>query len=321
MAKEDFAVGLLQGLYQGGVGNPQVNDQRRQNALQEAFMRQKMDAEAQENGMVRSKPVDPGTMNKILGEVSNVLFPGLGGQPMPSYEPDPNAPGAFVDERGEISDKPTPGAMRVTPRELKAQRLGLGKRNEMEEFQKAMALETKTNSDRKFKEDQISHAHDKLAGSQQLKDYLQTKKYAGNIEDAVKNPGAFGDLTLLYGYMRAIEPDSVVREGDQRLFQAAGSLSQRTANAMNNLATGQTLTQEQRDEVLKYTKFLKKNAFGSYETMRKGTYERAKRLNLPINEIDPLHDEVVDDTSSLGGTGGKAAMKWNPITGKVEPIR
>lgn len=294
MADNQFLLGLLKGAYEGGIGNPEVNDRRRRTALEEAYTKTQM---ADEGHQFKTN-VPEDQMGKVLAKTRSILFPGLGDSF--SVERDPTRPEFGMNSDSEVapyapgSEMPE-GTYRIPFKQGLALSSGQAARKIAQDNQWQLREDAREESKRKFREEQVSGFRDKLSNSESMKNYLQVKKYALNIEDAVKNPGAFGDLTLLYGYMRAIEPDSVVREGDQRLFQAAGSVSERAAGALNRLISGETLTQDQRNEVLKYTRSLKKNAFSSYDTLRKGAYKQAERNQLPINEIDPLHDEVIED--------------------------
>lgn len=103
MAKDDFAIGLLQGLYNSGVGNPEVQERRRNQALQEAYYQRAMDNDAMDRGMVRDNTPHPETGN-VVSKVMNVLFPGRGGiqEAFPTYKQDPNAMIYGQDSAGKV---------------------------------------------------------------------------------------------------------------------------------------------------------------------------------------------------------------------------
>lgn len=120
MAKEDFGVGLLQGLYNAGVGNPQVNEERRMNQLKEAYLQQQMAAEAQDRGMeVHPIMKDRG----FLGALTSALFfPGSGGGLQQSFVPSSTQYGVTPEGELEIG-KVSPGSIRVSPKEAREIRI------------------------------------------------------------------------------------------------------------------------------------------------------------------------------------------------------
>lgn len=119
MAKDDFAIGLLRGLYGAGVGNPAVNRADRAQTLQEAYLRQAQDDRMERRGFVRPgeaeivssvpegavrvggpmAPNDPSFMNKTAAFITNMLYPGsdiqAGGESLRGAyvrDTDPNSP-------------------------------------------------------------------------------------------------------------------------------------------------------------------------------------------------------------------------------------
>lgn len=144
-------------------------------------------------------------------------------------------------------------------------------------------------------EDRTAEFRNRLVTSEPYKAFSDTASKASTIEKMVDDPGAYGDLAILFDYMKALDPNSVVRESEGERFAATGSFSDRAANALNRLITGKTLTPEQRQEVLKYTKMKQKTAYDIYRTHSKPTIEQAKRLNLNLSEIDPYDGVKFDD--------------------------
>lgn len=59
-------------------------------------------------------------------------------------------------------------------------------------------------------------------------------------------PDAVGDLSLIFGYMKMLDPGSVVREGEFANAQNAAGVPERVMNAYNRVAKGERLTEGQR---------------------------------------------------------------------------
>lgn len=111
----DFLVGLLNGLYQGGLGNPRVNQAREEHesALQKNQM--EMDKLAQDSGMTRDTP-DPKTfVQKFLSG----MFPGGSGGLKTAYKQDPDAQSGYISSTGELSNSQTDGSIPLSPGDYK----------------------------------------------------------------------------------------------------------------------------------------------------------------------------------------------------------
>lgn len=69
----------------------------------------------------------------------------------------------------------------------------------------------------------------------------------GKIRDvAAGDPTAAGDLSLVFNYMKMLDPGSTVREGEFANAQNAAGVPDRLANLYNNLKAGERLNPEQR---------------------------------------------------------------------------
>ncbi len=60
------------------------------------------------------------------------------------------------------------------------------------------------------------------------------------------DPSAAGDLSLIFSYMKILDPPSTVREGEQALAEQARGVPDGIRNLYNKLLTGERLTPEQR---------------------------------------------------------------------------
>jgi hypothetical protein len=80
---------------------------------------------------------------------------------------------------------------------------------------------------------------------------LQTIKEANLAElmiGKIRNtsPNAAGDLSLVFAYMKMLDPGSVVREGEQALARNAAGVPEVIRTMYNRVASGETLSPEQR---------------------------------------------------------------------------
>lgn len=158
-------------------------------------------------------------------------------------------------------------------------------------------------------EERIKQYRSAITSSKPYNNYVETKNRTDALEQAASDPGAFGDLGILFDYMRSLDPDSVVREGEQLMFRRTGSLSDKAANALNSLVTGKTLLPSQREEILKYAKYRRDISERSYAAHVEPTLKQAKRLGLNEEEIDPFYVERKMSKSNEGAV--KAGNKEN----------
>lgn len=118
MGKDDFLTGFLQGLYQGGVGNPEVGRRREEDALSRAYMQSQLDQSAAERGMVPA----PQQKDKrsVVSSIMNIMFPGGGGPSLnTSFVQDPNAKRGYLGPEGDFSSEEKEGYVGLSPKETR----------------------------------------------------------------------------------------------------------------------------------------------------------------------------------------------------------
>jgi len=76
------------------------------------------------------------------------------------------------------------------------------------------------------------------------------------IETAANNPSAAGDISLIFGYMKLLDPASVVREGEFATAQNAGSIPQSIYGMYNKALNGERLAPSIRSDFLNQAKNL-----------------------------------------------------------------
>lgn len=105
------------------------------------------------------------------------------------------------------------------------------------------------------------------------------------MQNAAKEPSAAGDLSLIFNYMKMLDPRSTVREGEFANAQNAAGVPTKILNTYNNIMSGQRLSAEQRIDFLK-------NARGSYQAqmdVQNKIDEQYKALaeknNIPVEDV------------------------------------
>lgn len=87
-------------------------------------------------------------------------------------------------------------------------------------------------------------------GDPLVKDFKNVSAATKQIVTLSQGKGsAMGDIGLIFSYMKALDPGSVVREGEQATAQNAAGVPDQIRNAYNRLVSGQRLSPEQRADM------------------------------------------------------------------------
>lgn len=99
-----------------------------------------------------------------------------------------------------------------------------------------------------------------------------------NIRSAAKANDGAGDMSLLYNYVRLLDPTSVVRESEFAAAAASGSLGERVQTAYERIATGARMPETLRQSFIREGKNLYDNQLRSHNTVA-DQYEELARAN------------------------------------------
>lgn len=98
---------------------------------------------------------------------------------------------------------------------------------------------------------------------------------------------AMGDISMIYNYMKTLDPASTVREGEAATVQNAAGVPDRIRNYWNAIQSGQRLTEPQRAEILGIATSLAENAAGVLEGQHKHMGDIAGRRGFTMENIVP----------------------------------
>lgn len=115
------------------------------------------------------------------------------------------------------------------------------------------------------------------------KGYQEVKSAYGRVLSSQDN--AVGDLSLIFGYMKMLDPGSVVREGEFATAQNAAGVPERIQNIYNRALSGERLTEGQRKAFKGQAESLFKQAGQQESTVRKGIERIAKGYGLNTANI------------------------------------
>lgn len=115
------------------------------------------------------------------------------------------------------------------------------------------------------------------------KDYEQAAYGYGKVVSAASDPSPAGDIALIFGFMKTLDPNSTVREGEFATAQNAGSVPERIASLYNSVVQGTRLTETQRKDFINQAK----GQFSVYEDRKKVADQFYTGLS-ERNEINPI---------------------------------
>lgn len=138
---------------------------------------------------------------------------------------------------------------------------------------------------------------------QMSKNYIGAREGWNKVATAVNNPSPVGDISLIFGYMKTIDPTSTVREGEFATAQNSGGVPERVVNMYNRAKNGERLTPEQRKDFATQAY----NSYKTYEDSYKKNKEYTETLSKAFR-IDPTlttvnYEATAAPNPSLGSGG------------------
>lgn len=98
------------------------------------------------------------------------------------------------------------------------------------------------------------------------KDFRTINDSYNKITEVSKNPSAAGDISLIFSYMKMLDPSSTVREGEFATAQNAAGVPTQVQNVWNRAVSGERLAPEQRIDFVNQAKNLYTAQSSSYSS-------------------------------------------------------
>jgi hypothetical protein len=158
----------------------------------------------------------------------------------------------------------------------------------------------------------------------QSKDIMTIADNFATIQTVAQDTSAAGDLSLIFSYMKMLDPGSVVREQEFANAQNAGGVPDRVRAAYNKVLNGERLSANQRADFVNQAANVFKSKKDRHDaTVKKRYTEQAKRWNLNPEDVisdvgspdvgsgAPAVGAVVDGYRFKGGNPADQAS-WEP---------
>ncbi len=102
---------------------------------------------------------------------------------------------------------------------------------------------------------------------------------------STSTPSGANDVALVFGFMKTIDPNSVVREGEFATAENTGGVESRIRSLYNKLLTGQRLTPEQRSNFLESAKQQVQQYIFSQEQLESSYTNLSESYNLNPSKV------------------------------------
>lgn len=117
-----------------------------------------------------------------------------------------------------------------------------------------------------------------------------------------QDPSPAGDLSLIFNYMKVLDPGSTVREGEFATAANSGTVGDKIASIYNKVVNGQRLTDSQRSDFLNQSKKLYESASKQQKQINETYSKRAQQFGVPsefvVRDQNSFNDQP-QQTSSI----------------------
>jgi len=143
----------------------------------------------------------------------------------------------------------------------------------------------------------------------EVKTFRDVSTQYEKIKKAAEVPSAAGDLSLIFGYMKMLDPGSTVREGEFANAQNAGGVDDQLRNMYNKARSGERLNDKQRADFINQAN----NLFLSHQT----AFEKAKGEYSDIADIYKIDKNLIfgKQPTASGLLKTKSPIKPSQLTG------
>lgn len=150
------------------------------------------------------------------------------------------------------------------------------------------------------------------------KDFILTRDAYTRVKESARDPSAAGDLSLIFGFMRMLDPTSTVREGEFATAQNAAGVPDRIRNYYNRVMSGERLAPDQRADFVSRADGLYQGALRNHTKIEGQYTEIARRAGLDPRDVVISYREMTPDEPRTGADKPKSPplTATNPKTGE-----
>ena len=143
-----------------------------------------------------------------------------------------------------------------------------------------------------FDVEKVQSARKEFTGLPQVKAFADQTAAYGTLISSVADPSPAGDLSLIFNYMKILDPGSTVREGEFATAQDAGSIDDRTRGLYNRIVSGERLSERQRADFADRATRIYSSAEQQYNSFAEQYGSFAQAAGLPVEQVIPDYSFV-----------------------------
>lgn len=137
------------------------------------------------------------------------------------------------------------------------------------------------------------------------------------VNDGAKLGTGAGDIGVVFGYMKMIDPASTVREGEFATAENSAGIAAKVRNTYNKLMNGERLDPKQRAMFVAAAQRYYKTEVGKYDRMVKHYTGLAKKYGLDPSRV-VREMKAQEKKQSKQSDGEQKILRYNPETGELE---
>lgn len=123
---------------------------------------------------------------------------------------------------------------------------------------------------------------------QEVKDFRTIQSAYNSVRAAAQNPSAAGDLSLIFAYMKILDPGSVVREQEFANAQNAAGVPDQVRNLYNRALNGQRLNPRQRQDFVNQATGLFQSRRQTYDQIASEYRSYAEDYGVSADRVAPV---------------------------------
>jgi len=118
-----------------------------------------------------------------------------------------------------------------------------------------------------------------------VRNFIDISTAYNRIQSSAAVPSSAGDIALIFGFMKMLDPTSVVREGEFATAANSGGVDDTIRNLYNRVVSGERLQPEQRQQFMQQAEAI---YGGQYEQFKRSMNDYAgiaQRYNIPLEDV------------------------------------
>lgn len=145
-----------------------------------------------------------------------------------------------------------------------------------------------------------------FSGLPEVKSFKEVSTAYDKVQRSAQQPSGAGDLSLIFGFMKMLDPGSTVREGEFKNAATAGGLDDRLEAAFAKVKKGERLSEDQRADFVNRARELYGAQRAQFDSQRQRYQGLATKYGL-----DP--GDVADDIAEPGASPNRPQSAPNGV--------